>query len=72
MADDRRTDVTDATRSEEAEEARAAHQADRPPTPEEEADADALARDGVDPDVAAHEREMIQRGANVKGEGEID
>ncbi len=72
VADDERTDerteVSEATRKEQAEEGWAAHQADRGPTPEEEA---AAAGDEVDEDVAAHERDMAERGANVKGEGEI-
>ncbi len=60
--------VDDATRSEEEREARAQHVADRPPTAEEEAAAET---NELDPDVAAHEREMDELGANVKGEGEI-
>jgi hypothetical protein len=62
-------DVEDATKAEEAREAGAAHAADRPPTPEEEAAAEGK---NVDPDVAAHEREMGKIGADLKGEGEID
>jgi hypothetical protein len=69
-ADDAGEDrVEDATRTEEEREAGAAHKADRPPTAEEEAAADS---NTLDPDVAAHEREMGRRGADVKGEGEID
>ena len=71
MADDERTEVTDATRAEQAEEASAAHRADRAPTAEVEAEADAVAVGGLDPDVVAHERDMTERGAKVKGEGEI-
>jgi hypothetical protein len=71
MADEERTEVTDATRDEQAAEAAAAHRADRAPTAEEEAEADAAAKGGLDPDVVAHERDMTERGANVKGEGEI-
>ncbi len=45
--------------------------ADKMPTPEEVAAADSAAAD-VDLDgVAAHEREMMELGANVKGEGEV-
>jgi len=60
--------VDEATRSSEEHEARAAHQADRPPTKEEEEAADKLE---LDPYVAAHEREMGERGAEVRGEGQI-
>ncbi len=60
--------VDQATRSEEAQEATAAHTADRPPTAEEEAAAEG---NTLDPEVAAHEREMDRLGAEVKGEGEI-
>jgi hypothetical protein len=60
--------VEEATRTEEAEEAKAPHTADRPPTPDEEAAAEG---NELDPDVAAHEREMGRIGADVKGEGEI-
>jgi hypothetical protein len=45
--------------------------ADRPPTPEEEAAADA-ARADVDLDrVAEHYEEMKEKGKSVKGEGDI-
>ncbi len=60
--------VDNATRTEEAEEAKAAHTADRAPTPDEEAAAE---QTELDPEVAAHEREMGRIGADVKGEGEI-
>jgi hypothetical protein len=65
---DEHTDISDATRQAERDEAGAAHAPDRPPTPEEEADA---GEGKVDPDVRAHEEEMMKRGAEVKGEGEI-
>ena len=57
------------TTEEEAREFRAAHDADRPPTPEEEQ----AAEEHGPPDaaVAAHAREMARRGAEVKGEGEV-
>jgi hypothetical protein len=48
--------------------ARADHGADRPPTPEEEAIAE---RTEVDPEVAKAFEEAAERGANVKGEGQI-
>lgn len=57
------------TTEEEAKEFRAAHRPDRPPTPEEEALADE--HGPLDSSVAASAREAAERGANVKGEGEI-
>ena len=62
-------EVDETTRVEELLEASAAHDADRPPTSEEEAAAD---RNVLDPEVAEHEREMGKIGAEVKGEGQID
>lgn len=47
-------------------------EADRPPTADEERAAERAARDVDIDDVAAHEEEMLERGANVKGEGEIE
>jgi hypothetical protein len=47
--------------------AQAAHDADRAPTPDEEADAP----EDVDPKVAKAYEEANERGANVKGEGQI-
>jgi hypothetical protein len=66
---DEHTDVSDATRQAEREEAAATHSPDRPPTPEEEADA--AEHSVVDPEVREHYEEMIERGAEVKGEGEV-
>lgn len=60
--------IDEATRNEEEREGTAPHTADRPPTAEEAAAAEALE---LDPEVAAHEREMDRIGAEVKGEGEI-
>jgi hypothetical protein len=62
-------EVDEATKVEELLEASAAHDADRPPTPDEEAAAEG---NTLDPGVAEHEREMGKIGAEVKGEGEID
>jgi hypothetical protein len=62
-------DITDeATRQVDEEDARAGHGADRMPTPEEERIAGDLE---LDPDVAEAYDEAIERGANVKGEGQI-
>lgn len=45
---------------------------DRPPTAEEERAAERAAGE-VDLDrVAEHEQEMLERGANVEGEGQIE
>lgn len=61
--------VTDATRSEEEQEATEHTHADRAPTPEEEAAAE---RHGeLDPEVAKTHEEALERGANVKGEGQV-
>jgi len=57
-----------ATRAAEAEEAKTTAQADRAPTPEEEKIADGLE---LDPEVAKHEEEMLEKGANAKGEGKL-
>ena len=63
-------EVTDeATRRVDEDDAKAAHKADRMPTPEEEQIADGLE---VDPDVAEAYEDAIERGAKVKGEGQIE
>ena len=51
------------------------HGADRPPTDEESAAADehfAAETEARRADVAKHEKEMMELGAEVKGEGAID
>ena len=48
--------------------AHARHQADRMPTPDEEAAAE---RNQVDPEVAEAYEDAMERGANVRGEGAI-
>jgi hypothetical protein len=45
---------------------------DRPPTPDEERAAERAAEDVDIERVAEHEREMLERGANVEGEGQIE
>jgi hypothetical protein len=68
------TDPTETTRAAERVDASQPHMADRAATPEEEAAAE-RGREEVDADpedVAAHEKEMSDIGAHVKGEGEID
>jgi hypothetical protein len=67
MTDDR-TRPDQATRAAERAEASAPHRPDRMPTPEEEDAADELT---LNEDVAAHEREMAERGARQQGEGRL-
>jgi len=56
------------TRAAEREEADRGAVADREPTTDEAERADAHR---ADPDVAEHEREMAERGANQEGEGRL-
>jgi hypothetical protein len=56
------------TREAEHAEAHAKHESDRAPTPEEDAAAEAQE---LEPDVAEHEEEMLERGANQQGEGRL-
>ena len=46
--------------------------ADRAPTPDEEAAAERAAGDVDLIAVTSHEKEMAEKGKNVKGEGEIE
>jgi hypothetical protein len=62
------TRPSEQTRAAERAEASVHAGADRMPTPDEEATADSLESD---PDVAAHEKEMAERGAKQQGEGRI-
>jgi hypothetical protein len=67
------TETSDRTTAAEEAEAGQAHVADRPPTTEEAAAADRSRvqfREDAD-QVATHEEEMAEKGAHVKGEGEI-
>ena len=68
MTDTDRTRPSGATRSAEREAAQAAHQPDRPPTT---AEAHLAERQTLGSGVAAHEKEMAERGKNQKGEGRI-
>jgi len=65
---DERTTPSGETRATEREDADTRSAADRMPTPEEAARAEEL---DVDPEVAAHEREMAERGAHQQGEGRL-
>lgn len=67
MAAERTTPST-TTSEAEAEAALVTHDADRQPTPEEERRAD---ENELDPDVADSYRQATERGATVKGEGEL-
>ena len=60
--------VNEGTVAAEEAEARTAGHADRPPTDEEAAAAE---RNELDPKVAEAFKEAGERGANVKGEGQI-
>jgi hypothetical protein len=62
-----RTRVTRKTREAEAREA----VKDHGPGPVDDEEAQAWAPSSVDPEVAAHEKEMAERGAHQKGEGRI-
>jgi len=64
------TTPDDQTVAEDERDARAAHQADRPPTAEEEAAAEQAPP--VSPESSEAYAESIERGAKVKGEGQID
>ncbi len=61
--------VSDATRAEEEKEAAEKPDPGRGPTPEEEAAADRSRH--LEPGVAEAEKEANERGANVKGEGQV-
>lgn len=56
------------TRAAEREEMDAKHEADRAPSDDEAA---AAPSHTSDPDVAAHEQEMAERGVDQQGEGRI-
>ena len=64
------TTPDDQTVAEDEHDARAEHQADRAPTPEEEQAADA--NPPVPPASSKAYTEAIERGAAVKGEGQVD
>ena len=61
------TTPSEATRAAEEAEAAAAHQADRPATTEEEK----AAPDKASGETSKDYKEMAERGANVKGEGQV-
>jgi hypothetical protein len=69
------TEPNEGTRDAERSDAGRSHQADRPPTEQEVADADRARSDETPEDlksVAEHYEEMAELGANAKGEGKID
>lgn len=61
--------ITDETLEEERREAGMTASAGDEPTPEEERAAD---RNSLDPEVARHNKEAVERGANVQGEGQVE
>ncbi|MCU4184555.1 hypothetical protein K6U06_09295 [Acidiferrimicrobium sp. IK] len=65
--------MADHTTPSEATQAEEAKEATKPAGAGAVADADAAAADGhkVDPSVASTEKAAYERGANVKGEGEL-
>jgi hypothetical protein len=68
------TEPDAATQNAERSEAERSHTADRPPSTDEETEADdAYSAEGEDErrEVAEHYQEMGELGAEVKGEGEI-
>jgi len=69
-APDDRGAVTESTVAEDERDAHAPHTPDRPPTEQEERDAEKAG--DVPPESAEAYREAMERGANVKGEGAID
>jgi hypothetical protein len=69
MDDSELDEVTEATRRAERNDASALHEADRPPTGEEEKEAD---EESLVEGVAEHYQEMAERGANQRGEGRIE
>lgn len=64
-----RSRVDDATIAAERSDAEKRSSAGHPPTPEEEEAADS---NELSPGVAEHERDMLETGAKVKGEGSVD
>ena len=68
MTESDHTRPSAATRSAEQEAAGVAHEADRAPTTDE---ARLAEQHRPDPRVAAHEKEMAERGKHQKGEGRI-
>ena len=61
------TTPSDATKAEEELEAQAPHTADRPPTSEEDSEAPTE----TSPETEKAYKEMTEKGAAVKGEGEL-
>ena len=67
MNDEPDTIPSDETLEADRKDASAAHEPDRPASPDEEADAPGE----VDPKAAEAYKEAMERGAAVKGEGQI-
>lgn len=69
MSDTDRSHLDQATIEAEQRDATKGADPGREPTPDEAAAAD---RNELSPGVAEHERDMLETGANVKGEGSVD
>lgn len=61
-------EVSGSTRRADEQESGQAHEADRPPTPDEESAAE---EESVDPEVRKHYEDMTERGVHQEGEGRI-
>jgi hypothetical protein len=70
MSDSPQDEVSESTQSAEHEDEQVHAGADRMPTPEEEAAADALPP--LDPKVAENYEHAAELGAHIKGEGQVD
>jgi len=70
MSDPSEDRVSDSTRSTETEDEQVTGHADREPTPEEEAAAEAAS--DLDPEVAENYKKANETGAHIQGEGQID
>jgi hypothetical protein len=64
------TEPDEQTTAEDEQDARAGHDADRPPTDDEEAAAERAGKPSPESEEAY--KEAIERGAAIKGEGQID
>ena len=61
--------LSDATHEADRRDSEVKAHADRPPTPEEEREAE---KNTLEPDEARTIEEQYERGANAKGEGRVD
>ena len=68
MSDAPQQKISDETKAADRADAQAEHEPDRMPTPDEERKAE---EHELDPKAAESYKEMAERGANQKGEGQI-